>query len=133
MANLRHGLGKSPGTVFGMDRYILSKIPENVDSQQEGAYYLVSSLFAFWHEGKDKAETIEGNLGQSLRAFVNQENDSGKKENLEKSIEKRLNALLNSHYDELPEYLRRIIALLKSKDIPVNGFVCSLTSYAVRM
>jgi len=120
MVNLRRGLGKPPGSVYETDRYVLSKLPENASTHQEAAYYLVAALFACWHQGKDRAESADGNLGSSLRALVDKENDPSKRENLEKSTEKRLNALLNAHRDDLPEHLRRIMGLLKSKDVPVN-------------
>lgn len=125
MAHLGRGLGKPAGMAYEMDRYVLDQLPENTSSYQEEAYYLVASLFAFWHRGKDKAESLEGkwdtdrNLGKSLRAMIQRE-DPDKRENLEKSTERRLNALLNSHRDDLADRLRRIIALLKSKDVPVN-------------
>jgi CRISPR system Cascade subunit CasB len=46
--------------------------------------------------------------------------DSGDRTEAEKRIEKRLLALLNCHRDDLPDHLRQVISLLKSKDTPVN-------------
>jgi len=120
IANLRRGLGKSPGTVPQMDRYVLKFLPEDTELGQEEPYYLVASLFAFWHQGRDSPESTEGNLARSLRALVEQEQDSNKRDNLEKSTEKRLVALLNCHRDDLPEHLRQIVSLLQSKDAPVD-------------
>jgi len=119
IANLRRGLGKPPGAVPQMDRYILKFLSEDTLEQEE-PYYLVASLFALWHQGRDKAETAEGNLGRSLRELVEREKDPHKKDNLEKSIERRLVALLNSHRDDLPHHLRQILGLLRAKDVPVN-------------
>lgn len=120
MANLRRGLGKQAATAYEMDRYILPRLPEGATTKQEAAYYLVASLFAYWHQGRDKPESTAGNLGSSLRALVEQEKDHQKKENLEKSTEKRLNTLLNAHADDLPRHLRHIVGLLRSKDVPLN-------------
>jgi len=125
MAHLRRGLGKPPGTAYEMDRYILEKLPEGATTLDEQRYYLVASLFAQWHQGKDSAQSLKGewdtdrNVGRSLRLMVNQESPD-KRENLEKSVEKRLNALLNSHHDDLGHHLRRIVALLKARVVPLN-------------
>ncbi len=124
MAHLRRGLGKPPGTVYEMDRYVLERLPEGAYPFDEERYYLVASLFAFWHQGKDRAESFVGgwyserNIGRSLRTLVDK--DPQNKESLEKSTEKRLQALLNSHREDLPDHLRRMVALLKAKDVPVN-------------
>jgi CRISPR type I-E-associated protein CasB/Cse2 len=120
MANLRRGLGKPAGTVYEMDRYILPFISESTGNKREAAYYTIASLFAFWHQGKDKPESIDGNLGNSLKQLVNIEtNNKGNREETEKRIEKYLVAILNANYEDLPDHLRRIVSLLKSK-VPLN-------------
>lgn len=125
MAHLRRGLGKPAGIAYEMDKYVLGLLPADASRRQEEVYYLVAALFAFWHQGRDKAEGLKGdrnterNPGRSLRLLVNRE-EPGARDNLEKSIEKRLNALLNSHREDVGEHLRRTTALLKSKDVPLN-------------
>jgi CRISPR system Cascade subunit CasB len=118
MANLRSGLSKPFGAAYKMDPYILKKLPENASPLQEFIYYLVASLFAYWHQGKDKSVIFSGNMGKSLRQLVNQ--DSKNRDVIEKRIEKRLNAILESSIEDLEEYLRQIVSLLKSKEIPVD-------------
>jgi CRISPR system Cascade subunit CasB len=60
-------------------------------------------------------------MGASLRALVSREVvDGGNRDDVEKRVEKRLVALLNCHLDELPEHLRHVTGLLKSKEIPIN-------------
>jgi CRISPR system Cascade subunit CasB len=103
-----------------MDRYVLKFLPEDTGVGQEEPYYLVASLFAFWHQGQDGAESTEGNLGRSLRTLVEQEEDPNRRRKLEKSTEKRLIALLNCHRDDLPEHLRQIVSLLKAKEVPLD-------------
>jgi len=122
LAVLRRGLGKPPGAAREMDRYVLNSLPDDVSEKQENAYYLVGALFAYWHQGKgDIVKNAPANLGESLRRLVNYESsESSSREDAEKRVEKRLVALLNCHIDDLPNHLRHVIGLLKSKDIPVN-------------
>jgi CRISPR system Cascade subunit CasB len=133
MAHLRRGLGKPPGTVFEMDRFVLTQLGENPSTAWHNACYNVAALFAYWHQGKEKAENLnppagqerayeaDVNLGKSLQKLVAKQADEGeKREDTEKRLEKRLNALLNADLDDLPDHLRRIISLLKDKDVPVN-------------
>jgi CRISPR system Cascade subunit CasB len=128
LATLRRGLGKPPGTVREMDRYVLPYLPQDAGSHPaireawENAYYLVGALFAYWHQGKDNViEKAPANLGDSLRLVVDHESvETGNRNDVEKRVEKRLVALLNCHRDDLPDHLRHIIGLLKSKKIPVN-------------
>lgn len=120
IANLRRGLRKPPGTVPQTDRYVLKFLPEDTRVGQEEPYYLVASLFAFWHQGRDSPENAEGNLGRSARVMVDQEKDLNRRDSLEKSTEKRLVTLLNCHRDDLPEHLRQIVSLLKSRDVSVD-------------
>lgn len=117
MADLRRGLGKPPGTVHQMDRYVLPFL----SGEPEEPYYLVASLFAGWHQGEEKAESAEGNLGKSLRTLVGKHvADGASLEDAEKRLEKRLIALLNCHQDDLPDHLRQAVSLLKSKEVPIN-------------
>jgi len=119
MATLRRGLGKPPGTVHQMDRYVLKFLSGEAEETYYQPYYLVASLFAFWHQGKDKVfPDPPPNLGVSLRSLVDKE--GGNRDEAEKRIEKRLVALLNCHRDDLSDHLRHIISLLKSKDVPIN-------------
>ena len=101
-----------------MDRYILPYLPPDAVKTREFAFYLVGALFAYWYQGENELHPFEGNLGDSLQTLVNKE--TGNREDAEKRVEKRLVALLNCHRDDLPDHLRHIIGLLKSKDIPVD-------------
>lgn len=128
LAALRRGLGKPPGTAREMDRHILPYLQQDagvhplVTEARENACYLVGALFAYWHQGKDIiVKDAPVNLGDSLRQLVDLEtSERGNREDAEKRVEKRLIALLNCHRDDLPDHLRHIIGLLKSKDIPVD-------------
>lgn len=140
MAHLRRGLGKPPGTVFEMDRYVLPQLGESPTNKWHDACYIIAPLFAHWHQGKEKAENLnppagqertyatDVNLGKSLDKLVSKyvaedqspESPEKKREKHQKRLEKRLNALLNADSDNLQDHLRRIISLLKTKDVPVN-------------
>jgi CRISPR system Cascade subunit CasB len=122
LAALRRGLGKPPGTVHQMDRYVLRWLSRDTKSGKEDPYYLVAALFSYWYQGKDKVAATEGNLGNSLRLLVDEraKKSGNKREDVEKSLEKRLVALLNCHGDDLPDHLRQVVGLLKSDNIPMN-------------
>ncbi len=107
LAALRRGLGKAPGTAPEMYRYVIPYLPENPPKRQEQAYYLVAALFALHPES-----TEHGNLGTHLA--------KARAEGNEDALERRFTALLSAHPDDLPDYLRQTISLLKSKEISVN-------------
>lgn len=107
LAALRRGLGKAPGTEAEMYRYIVPLLPENTYQNQEMAFYLIASLFA-----SHPVSTKKGNLGNHL-AQIRGDNNTD-------ALERRFTALLSSHPDDLPDYLRQTISLLKSKDVSVN-------------
>jgi CRISPR system Cascade subunit CasB len=114
LAALRRGLGKPPGLVTEMDRHIVPWLRGDHPSPDDTVFYLVASLFAAWHQGRDAVQDFAGSLGKSLRivADENPEHHAG--------IERRFMALLAAHQDELPMHLRHGVSLLRSHDTPVN-------------
>lgn len=111
LAHLRRGLGKPPKTAMEMYPYLGQFMSDDSEKMQinyrrENAVFIVAALFAYYPDAKPNA----GNLGASL-SQLKDESDS---------IEKRFVALLNAEAEELPNYLRQITGLLKSKDIAVN-------------
>jgi CRISPR system Cascade subunit CasB len=108
LANLRRGLGKKPGAAMEMYPYLGQFLPEQRSRRYDNAVFIVAALFAYYSD----ALKMSGNLGASMRRLAG-ESDS-------KSIEMRFVALLNAETDELPNYLRQIIGLLKSKGVAVN-------------
>lgn len=107
LAALRRGLGQEPGSAPEMYRYVLPLLPENPSRRQEKAFYLIAALFAL-----HPASTTKGNLGAHLAIARSEGNEA--------ALERRFTALLSAHPDDLPNYLRQTISLLKSKDVPVN-------------
>lgn len=113
MAALRRGLGKPPGTVANVHPYVLPWLKGVSDGWQENAFYIVASLFAIWHQGKQgPIADAPRNLGASL----------GRLKDDSESTEKRFVALLNSHSDDLHVRLRHAVSLLASKTpvVPVD-------------
>ena len=113
LAALRRGLGQKPGSVPEMYRYIIPNLPENPPRWQEEACYLIAALFAFHPVStEDTEDTEDRNLGNHLA--------KARAEGNEDALERRFTALLSAHPDDLPDYLRQTISILKSKEIPVN-------------
>jgi CRISPR system Cascade subunit CasB len=108
LSALRRGLGQPPGSEPETFRYIEPWLPEKRSTNLETAYYLVASLFALHPKSINT-----GNMGSHLRACnPTKENDD--------ALERRFTALLKSHIDDLPGYLRQTVSFLKSKEAPVN-------------
>ena len=108
LAHLRRGLGKE--NAAEMFPYI-SGWTVNLSRRDENAYFLVASLVGLYPTNSWKSDEKYNNLGKSL-SFLNTEES--------KSIERRFVALLNSDEEDLPNHLRQIISLLKSKEKPIN-------------
>lgn len=107
LASLRRGLGQKPGSAPEMYRYVVPLLPENTPPWQEKAFYLIAALFASHPKSTDN-----GNLGAHLAKILTKDNND--------ALERRFTALLSAHPDDLPDYLRQTISLLKSKEVHVN-------------
>jgi CRISPR system Cascade subunit CasB len=112
LANLRRGLGKTSATATEMFPYI-SGWTANISRRDENAFFLVASMIGLYPTNSWKSDEKYNNLGKSL-SFLKDESDS---------IEKRFVALLNSDEEDLPNHLRQIISLLKSKEAPINWYL----------
>lgn len=114
LAALRRGLGKRPGEAAEMYPYVVRWLPAEAGRWREEAHYLVAALLAYHQVSWPTAEGDRGltNLGASfgrLAAAV-----------VSDSVEKRFVALLSCDREDLPEHLRHGVALLKSKEVPVD-------------
>lgn len=114
LAALRRGLGKPLAETAEMYKYVDRWLPLDASQRQEDTYYLVASLFALhqasWQTGSDAIQT---NLGASLRQMAERSANAA-------GVERRFVALLNSHMDDLPDHLRRIVMLLKTTEVPID-------------
>ena len=110
LASLRRGLGQKPGSTPEMYRYIVPLLPKNPKLRQEESFYLIAALFASHPKSTPKGSN--DNLGNHLAKIRSKDNEG--------ALERRFTALLSAHPDDLPDYLRQTISLLKSKEVPVN-------------
>ena len=108
-AVLRRTLGRSPGEAPEAFRYVVPWLPNPCYERTEAAYYLVAGLYAY-----HPAHTAQGNIGAHLHDLA-----AGDEHALTR-LEKRLEAALRAHPDDLPDHLRRLVGILKAKEIPVN-------------
>lgn len=118
LADLRMGLGRPPQEAVRMYRYVIPWLAADATPSEERAYYTVASLFAYHQISWSGDSEWETNLGASFGRLAQKQREETGSEPA--SIESRFVALLNSHYDDLPEHLRRAVALLKAKEVPVD-------------
>ncbi|MCB0109726.1 MAG: type I-E CRISPR-associated protein Cse2/CasB [Caldilineaceae bacterium] len=111
MAELRRGLQEFPQLAPYMHRYIapFTTYKKGWDKQ---SYYLTAALFARYHSGS--AEPVYSdksyvNMGTYFHAVVQQEQE------VSEATERRFNALLTAHPQDLHYHLRQAIAFLHSK------------------
>ena len=117
LAHLRSGLRRKDSRSMEMYPVIGRFLSEKSNRNDENAVFIVAALFAYYPDAK----TNIGNLGASLKELTNKEKKQGSQDDSKSNpVEKRFVALLNAEADELPDYLRQIIGLLKSKEVPVN-------------
>ncbi|MGQ9706884.1 MAG: type I-E CRISPR-associated protein Cse2/CasB [bacterium] len=118
LSALRRGLSAPPGTVPYTYPYVIPYLPEDVppDSKRAIPYFLVASLFALYFTGKGKEQISSKEVFNLGVAFRKAKGETSK----EDSIDSRFTALLNSHYDDLPNHLRHAVSFLRSKEIPLN-------------
>lgn len=108
MAELRRGLQEFPHLAPYMHRHLAPFTAYARDWEKE-TYYLVAALFARYHSGsKESLYSDKGyvNMGSYFADVVKQNKESSD------SIERRFNALLTAHPQDLHYHLRQAIAFL---------------------
>ncbi|MFZ2878587.1 MAG: type I-E CRISPR-associated protein Cse2/CasB [Phototrophicaceae bacterium] len=105
LAELRRGLGREPGEAPGMYPYVMPFVRNSYD---EDDYYLIAALF-----GLHPSSGARGNMGEHLYAYAQALGDDA-------ATTRRFTQLLRQRRATLDTPLRQHIAMLKSKDIPVN-------------
>ncbi len=105
LADLRSGLGKKPGKMARVHKHVVPYLPE--DGYNHRWYYLIATLFAVFPQQRE---------GLSMGAAfcpLKQKSDT---------MEARFVALINAHSDDLDDYLRHTVNLLKSYEQPFDWF-----------
>ncbi|GMV86816.1 MAG: hypothetical protein AMXMBFR80_26710 [Dehalococcoidia bacterium] len=111
LAALRRGLGKPPGTVAEMAPYVEPAFDGAPDEA-----YIVASLFGL-HPHHYRAERqVRRGFGSDLRPLRGGagEEDPG--------VVRRFTALLDAHREAVPDHLRHLVALLRSRkgELPID-------------
>jgi CRISPR system Cascade subunit CasB len=109
LAALRRGLGQPPGAVPEVSKYVQHWLGDDALAYLEEAYYLIAPLFAL-HPKKGG----QGNMGGHFAAL----REPGREP--PPSVERRFMLLLAAHPDDLADYLRQAVSLLKSKDVAID-------------
>ncbi|MHB1007514.1 MAG: type I-E CRISPR-associated protein Cse2/CasB [Chloroflexota bacterium] len=113
LAALRRGLGKRPGEAPEMFPYVVPWLPAKCGWWEERCFYAAASAFAVHQVSWSPAETSERtNFGASLARLAAKMETGG--------VERRFQAMLNCHRDDLPAHLAHLVTLLKSKEVPVD-------------
>ncbi len=103
LADLRSGLGKKPGEMARVHKYVAPYLPEGSFNDQW--YYLIATLF-----GSFPKHRAGRSLGAAFRPLRTKSD----------SMEARFVALLNAHADDLDGHLRHAVALLKTHEQPLD-------------
>lgn len=117
MAELRRGLQEFPHIAPAMHRYVASYAGTH-DGWRRQTYYLLAALFARYHSGS-REPNYGGkwdNMGSAFDAVARANPDA------RPAIERRFNALLTAHPQDLHYHLRQAIAFLHGQkaDPPIN-------------
>ena len=107
LANLRRGLGRSPGENASLYRYLGVFIHEE---WQAADAFLLATLFAL-----HPTHTGNGNMGDHLLAYTRAVGDDA-------ATTRRFTQVLNLRRDSLDTPLRQHVSLLKSQEIAVNWY-----------
>ena len=111
MVELRRGLQEFPHLAPYMHRHLAPFTVYKTGWEKE-TYYLVAALFARYHSGSKEtlySDKWYANMGSCFAEVVKQDQDASN------SIERRFNALLTAHPQDLHYHLRQAIAFLHGK------------------
>lgn len=118
MAELRRGLQEFPRLAPYMHRYLAS-FTLYKEGWEKQSYYLVAALFARYHSGSREpvySDRAWDNMGSYFAAVARLQEAGG-------SIERRFNALLTAHPQDLHYHLRQVVAFLQGNTeivLPIN-------------
>lgn len=102
LADLRSGLGKEPGKMARVHKYVVPYLPKISDNDRW--YYVTATLFGLFPKHRKGYS-----LGAAFHPLA-----FPPKEPKKDSMEARFVALLNAHPDDLDGHLRHVIRLLES-------------------
>ena len=128
LAELRHGIGSTPGTVPALWGMIFDELPESMfgkygkPSKEEWAIYDALTLYALHQQGKDPRTTDMNKKGISLgKAACKLVYVNGGTEADRERISRRFNQIaLATDIETLTYYLRTFIPLLRGEGIGLD-------------
>lgn len=123
LAQLRRGVGQTPGEMPQLWGFFLDEFPEewmgdHEPSKAEWAVYSAITLFALHQQGKDpETEWMNqpgATVGKSVARLITSTEE-------EERVAKRFHILATaSSIEELSHYLRSMVQLLRSQNIPLD-------------
>lgn len=115
LAELRRGLGKSPGTAASMFPHVAPFVPDQaVRSHTDAPYYVIAALFATHLKHTDSQATLGTGLKQMGVSKSGEQPPSN---------ELRFRALLRATGVNAPQHLQRIVGMFRSREISLNYHV----------
>lgn len=123
LANLRRGIGKTPGELPELWGSFLNGIPEEllsrngIPTRAEWAVYLALTLFAMHQQGNGESVHAEGmGLGKAAALLMNESTD----EERERVLHRFGPAVTAKDMPEIAHHLRNMIQLMKAKGIRLD-------------
>lgn len=108
LAVLRRGLSSPPAQDIAMYPYIARFVSEKARyGRAEKVAYLIAALFAY-----HQLNTSEGNFGDHMRSLIRDQD--------QKSTERRFVRLLSVEFEDLADFLRQPVSMLKSQEISIH-------------
>jgi CRISPR system Cascade subunit CasB len=118
LAALRRGSGHHPAAAVEAYGHVMPRVAKDIAPRErdldERIYLLAASLFAFHQISWPMvdAEKSYTNFGASMARLASATESAG--------VERRMNALLASSFEDLPEHLRHAVSLLKAKQVGID-------------
>lgn len=124
LANLRRGVGRTPGELPELWGSFLQEMPPEFFNQNgnataaEWAVYLALTLFALHQQSQEKSMWADGvGIGQAVRQLSNKQ----KEDPQESGAFKRFSALITAdNIEEVSHHLRGLIQLLRREGLPLD-------------
>lgn len=119
LAELRRGAGKKPGELPELWGIIFDRIPEELEGKNDASYaewavYTALTLYALHSQGSGDMNAKDISVGQAVAELIDSEDDISR-------VTSRLEPVITAvSPDDLAYYMRGLIQLLKSKDIPLD-------------
>jgi CRISPR system Cascade subunit CasB len=130
LANLRRGVGHTPGEIPQLWGEYLQEMPEEMygrygqPSREEWAIYTALTLFALHQQGRDPtAEPMHSqgkSIGTSAALLIDDENVENREDTMKRILRKLNAAATSNSVDALAHYLRSLVQLLRTQGIPLD-------------